>query len=91
MPNTKSAAKALRSSTRKRIFNLRSKRKYKRALKAVRQALLNKQFDQARQLLATAYRYLDLAAKKHVIHPNKAARLKSRLTKALNRQAAAAN
>jgi len=35
--------------------------------------------------LSLAYQALDKAAKRHIIHPNKAARLKSRLAKLLKK------
>ena len=82
MPITKSAQKALRGSTRKRGYNLVTIKKYKDAVKSVRQAVAAKKKDEAGKLLASAFKQLDKAAKKHVIHTNKAARLKSRLSKA---------
>ena len=83
MPNTKSAIKALRSSIRKRGYNLVTIGKYKDAVKAVRKAVADKKKDEAVKLLATAFKQLDKAAKKRVIHANKAARLKSRLSLAI--------
>jgi small subunit ribosomal protein S20 len=83
MPNTKSATKALRSSTRKRGYNLATIGKYKDAVKAVRKAVASKQKDEAAKLLPQAFKQLDKAAKKRVIHRNKAARLKSRLSAAI--------
>lgn len=83
MPNTKSAAKAMRASRRKRAINLVTIGKYKYAVKAVRKAIAAKKKEEAQKALALAFAQLDKAAKKHVIHPNKAARLKSRLTMAI--------
>ncbi|MDP3741110.1 MAG: 30S ribosomal protein S20 [bacterium] len=83
MPNTKSAIKAHRSSVRKRAYNLLTISKYKDAVKAVRKALLEKKKEESIKLLPAAFKQLDKAAKKRVIHRNKAARLKSRLAKAL--------
>lgn len=83
MPNTKSAIKALRSSRRKRVYNLITIGKYKDAVKAVRKAIAGKQKDEAAKLLSAAFKQLDKAAKKRVIHANKAARLKSRLSTAI--------
>lgn len=82
MPNTKSAMKAMRGSARKRAINLVTIKKYKDAVKGTRQAIAKKAENVA-ETLAKAYAQLDKAAKKHVIHPNKAARLKSRLAKAI--------
>lgn len=77
MPLTPSVKKALRSSERKRVHNLRVKRVYKIALKQARQDL---------KKIPLAYSQLDMAAKKGVIHKNKAARLKSRLAKRANKK-----
>ena len=83
MPNTKSAIKAMRGSARKRAINLVTIGKYKDAVKSVRKQVAAKSKDGALKALGLAYKQLDKAAKKHVIHKNKAARLKSRLAKAL--------
>lgn len=83
MPRTKSAIKALRSSRRKRVFNLATIGKYKDAVKAVKKAIAGKKRDEAVKLLSSTYKQLDKAAKKRVIHANKAARLKSRLSAAI--------
>lgn len=83
MPITKSAQKAMRASARKRAFNLVTISKYKSAVRAVRKAVAAKKKEEAVKALEGAYKQLDKAAKKHVIHANKAARLKSRLAKVL--------
>lgn len=80
MPITKSAKKALRVSRRKRVANLVTIKKYKDAVKAVR-----KSGKDDPKLLSNAYKQLDKAAKKNLIHRNKAARLKSRLASAAPR------
>ena len=85
MPNTKSAIKAQRSSARKRAFNLVTIGKYKDAVKAVRKAIASKQKPEALKFLSNAFKQLDKAAKKRVIHANKAARLKSRLSTAITK------
>lgn len=72
MPITKSAKKALRVSQRKAVINRRIREKVRLALKTAREDLSKKQIEKA-------YSVLDRAAKKNVIHKNKAARLKSRL------------
>lgn len=76
MPITVSAKKALRRDRRRTIINKRIRKKIKAALKKARQKPTKK-------ILAEAASVLDRAAKKKVIHKNKAARLKSRLTKLL--------
>lgn len=74
MPITQSAKKALRRDRRRTVINLRIKRKIKAALKLARQKPTPKN-------LSSAYAALDRAAKKKIIHKNKASRLKSRLMK----------
>lgn len=72
MPITKSAKKALRQDRRRQIRNLKIKDQLKKALR------LTKKKPTAKNL-SLAYQLLDRAAKKKVIHQNKANRLKSRL------------
>ncbi len=76
MPVTVSAKKALRRDRRRTIVNKRLKRKVKEVLKKTRRKPTKKAVAQATSIL-------DRAAKKNVIHRNKAARLKSRLAKKL--------
>jgi len=87
MPLTKSAKKALKVSKRQKAENDVVRANIKNALKSAKIAIKNKS-NEAGELLSKAYRELDLAAKKHVIHKNKAARLKSRLTKASTKEGA---
>jgi len=82
MPLTKSAKKALRVDRANRLINDQTRNKVKSALKAARLAIAAGDKD-AKTKIDAAYRELDLAAKKNVIHKNKASRLKSRLAKKL--------
>jgi len=79
MPVTKTAKRALRSSGRKALIN---KNIISRLEIAVRQA--KKTASKANILKAVSL--TDRAAKKHTIHPNKAARIKSTLTKLRKRK-----
>ena len=83
MPITKGAAKAHRASERKRVFNVRRKRAMNEAVKSVRDALVKGDTKLAVEMLPTAYKAIDKAAKRGVIKDNTAARKKSRLTKAM--------
>ncbi|MBM3205587.1 30S ribosomal protein S20 [Candidatus Shapirobacteria bacterium] len=74
MPVIKSAKKALRRDQRRTVINKKIKQDIKAILKKTRQNPVAKN-------LAQAARILDRAAKKKVIHPQKANRLKSRLAK----------
>ncbi len=80
MPLIKSAKKALRASIQKKEYNDLTRAKIKSAVKGVKIGVKSDSKETA-ELLSKAYRELDIAAKKNVIHKNKASRLKSRLTK----------
>ena len=82
MPIIKSAKKALKVSERKAAENRLVRAKIKQSLKGARIAIAGGD-KTANDKVSLAYRELDLAAKKNVIHKNKAARLKSRLAKKL--------
>lgn len=87
MPIIKSAKKALKVAARRKIENDLTRSKVKSAVKGVRIALKSGE-KQIEAKLSDAYKQLDLAAKKHVIHKNKASRLKSRLAKSLTAEVA---
>lgn len=82
MPITSSAKKALRGSIRKNETNALTKAKIKDSVKGFKLAV-SKGEKKTEELLSKAYKELDTAAKKNVIHKNKASRLKSRLAKKL--------
>ena len=79
MPITKQAAKKLRRDRTIQIRNARVRRDVREAVKAVRKHPTEK-------ALSLAAKTLDKAAKTHVVHKNKAARLKSRLAKLLGKK-----
>ena len=83
MANTSSAKKAQRVALRKRIFNLRRKKAMKDAVKEISNAVQSKKGTDAAKMLPNLYQAIDKAAKNHVIHPNAAARMKSRIAKRL--------
>jgi len=74
MPIIQSAIKKLRQDKKRNHINVAVRDALKAALKQAR-------LTPKPETLRAAYSALDTASKKHVIHPNKAARLKSRLTK----------
>jgi small subunit ribosomal protein S20 len=78
MPNTQSAKKAQRQNIKRRALNRTQRSALKTVLKKVRTAAAAGA--DAKGQLSLAYKTLDQAAAKRLIHPNKAARLKSRLT-----------
>lgn len=74
MPVTKQAIKKVRQDARKAVFNLQRKKAYKKAVKD----FLKHPTEAG---LKTVFSAVDRAAKTNVIHKNKAARIKSRLSK----------
>lgn len=80
MPNTSAAKKALRSSARKRVFNLRRKDALKTAVKDLKKKVAAGSKKEAQDALPTVYKAIDKAAKRGIIKKNNASRKKSRLT-----------
>lgn len=84
----KSALKAHRQSLKRRARNRIVKGHVRGAIKRTRAAIAAGDLAAAQEYLREAVSNLDRAAKKGVIHPNNAARRKSRLMKLFNRTAA---
>lgn len=78
MANHKSALKRIRSSETKR---LRNKYYYKTARNAVRELRALTDKDEAAKRFSEVSSMLDKLAKKNIIHDNKSANLKSKLSK----------
>ncbi|MFA6503205.1 MAG: 30S ribosomal protein S20 [Candidatus Paceibacterota bacterium] len=85
MAITSSAKKAIRSSAKKRVFNLRRKDAMKDTTKSLTKALATKDVAAAEKLLPKAFAVIDKAKKRGVIKANTAARKKSRLALAIKR------
>jgi small subunit ribosomal protein S20 len=81
MANHKSAIKRIRSNASKRLRNRYQARTTRNAIKRLRSSN-NK--SEASDLLKKVISMLDRLAKKNVIHKNKAANNKSKLTKFVN-------
>ncbi len=79
MPIIKSAKKALRQSKRKQERNVTYKVGIKKVKKNIEKVLATKEIEKAKTDLGSFYKAVDKAAKKNVIHKNKANRIKSRL------------
>lgn len=79
MPILKSAIKKLRQDKKKTVVNDRYRSWLKKALKEAAEKLTKK-------TISEAYTAIDRAAKRKIIHPNKASRLKSNLIKAAKRK-----
>lgn len=86
MPVTKSAKKALKVDKRKKLENDLVRAKIKSAIKGAKISIAKHENDIAEKL-KTMFKELDIAAKKNVIHKNKAARLKSRISKLADKSA----
>ena len=83
MPNTKSAAKALRVSERRRLRNKSTKSAVKTYVRTAEESIADGELNSA-EAVRKAISALDKAAEKDIIHKNNAARRKSRLMKKLN-------
>jgi small subunit ribosomal protein S20 len=85
MPNTTSAKKRLRQDTVRRLRNRASKSAMRTQVRKVREAVQGNDLEKAEQEFRVAAQKLDRAGASRVIHPNKAARLKSRLQHAIKK------
>ena len=84
MAHTKSAQKATRVHAKKTERNKPVRSSVRTAVTKARNLLDQKDLDAAKVAVVEAAAALDRAAKKGVIHPNNAARRKSRMAKQLN-------
>jgi small subunit ribosomal protein S20 len=82
VPNIKSAKKAHRQSLSHAELNRAQRSRLRSAVKRVRTATTP---EDAKTAYAAAVQMLDRAARKRLIHPNNAARHKSRLAAAVRR------
>ena len=85
MANTLSAKQRIRNSARKAKFNRLHRSRARTFVKNSRELIAGKDTEAAKAVVVDAISALDRAAGKGVIHPNNAARRKSRLMKLLNK------
>ena len=78
MANHKSALKRIRSNNKKRLLNRFQHKTARNAIKKLR-ALTNKK--EATKMFPAVASLIDKLAKKNIIHANKAANLKSKLSR----------
>ena len=78
MANHKSALKRIRSTEKKRVLNKYQHKTTRNAIKAIR---ISTDKAEATEKLPSLISMIDKLAKKNIIHSNKAANLKSKLTK----------
>ena len=85
MPNTKSAEKRLRQNKIRNARNKSVKSSVKTQVKKVMAAIDEGNIETAETEFKTAAKKLDKAGSKRIIHPNAAARKKSRLQSAIKK------
>lgn len=84
MPNIKSAKKRMRQSANRRERNFAVRTKVRTYIKKANTALASEDKQEKDNVLSVTFSVLDKAAKKGVIHSNKASRLKSKLSRKAN-------
>ena len=84
MPNTRSARKQVRVIQRRRLRNKSIQSLCKTNITKAERLIFSGELESAQEAAVAAISSLDRAAEKGVIHPNNAARRKSRLMKKLN-------
>jgi len=84
LANTKSAKKRVRQNSRRRLRNARVRTRARSGVRSARQAIEGGQAGSPSAVQA-AIQELDRAASRGVIHPNNAARRKSRLQRQLRK------
>ena len=87
MPNIKSVIKDVKKSRERKLRNLDAKSKIKTFIKKTK-AAMDEGSAQTTALLNETVSIIDRTAKRGIIHPNAAARRKSRLMKRANAKAA---
>ena len=81
MPNTPSAIKRLKQNVKRRMHNRISKKIIKTFTKRTLAAVAAKEFDKAEADFRTTITKIDKAGARRVLHPNTAARRKSKVTR----------
>ena len=89
MANIKSAIKRARQNVKRRQHNASARSMYRTYVKNVLKAIETGNKDDARSAFLKAQAIVDKAAAKNLIHKNKAARIKSRLSARVKAMAAA--
>lgn len=83
MANHKSAIKRIRQNEKRRIFNRTFRNRTRTYVKRARSVIASGDLAEAKTVTRQAIRELDMNASRGVLHPNNAARRKSRLMKQL--------
>jgi len=85
LPVKKSAQKQVRVTEKRRLRTKSTRSLTKTNIIKAEKSIFSGALDEARETVTTAISSLDKAAEKGIIHPNNAARRKSRLMKKLNK------
>ncbi|HEC30781.1 MAG TPA: 30S ribosomal protein S20 [Candidatus Yonathbacteria bacterium] len=85
MPIIKGAKKALRASKNKKVFNDKRKKEMREVTKKISKLIADKDGKGATEVLPSAYKAIDKAAKRGIIKKNTASRKKSRLSKQIKK------
>ena len=89
MANSPQARKRAKQAQKRRLHNDSLESEMRTYVKRVRAAVENNELDNAKSAFSMAVSKIDNLAGKRVIHPNRAARLKSRLNKSIKAAAKA--
>ncbi len=84
MPNIKSAKKRVLTSKRKEEENILVESRMKNSIKKLEKTIKEGKVEESKELLNTTLKKIDKAQNINIVKDNKAARLKSRLTKSVN-------
>jgi len=90
LSKNKSVMKRLRSSVKKKMYNKSYKSAAKTYVALAEDLIFDSQLEEADKVISKATKALDKAAQKGIIHPNNAARRKSRQVKKYKKAVAAA-
>lgn len=85
MPNIKSSKKRVIVNNKKAEENKSIRSEVKTSIKKVEALIKDKKFEDAKVALSNAYKVIDSAAAKNVIHANNAANKKSKLASKLDK------
>ncbi len=84
MPQIKQSAKRLRQSQKRGEQNQKKKAHIEYLIRRFKKTIQDKDKDKAKEYSDKLIKSIDKVAKKNIYHPNKASRLKSKITKQVN-------
>lgn len=84
MPIIKSAIKRVKQDKKRTIRNSKTKSMMRTSMKKVLEDVKNSDLEAATKDLQVAYKHIDTAAKKNIVHKKNAAHKKSKIARAVN-------